>query len=579
VNTEKKASGFVVYIRLLQYVKPHWKIFVLSVFGYLLYSGSQPLLAKVTGWLSNAVYNKEPDAVYLIPLSLIAIYLIRGLGGFIGTYFLAKVSFSIVHTIRTEMFNKLVLLPNSYYEQNNSGHLISMITFNVAQVTGAATDAIKVIIREGITVIALLIFLFLSNWQLSLTFLAITPIIGLVVSYASKRFKKLSKKIQVTMGDITHISSEAISGYKEVKSFGGEKYEQQRFLSASLKNYRQNMKMVKTSAINTPVLQMIVALALSFLVFLALSFLNEMEPDTFISYIVAAGLLPKPIRQLSEVNSTIQKGIAAAESVFKILDEKSELDQGVIEIQTVKGHLEFKSVNFTYPLTDKQVINDINLTIEPGQTVALVGRSGSGKSTMASLISRFYDVKQGEILLDGHKINQYSLKSLREQISLVTQSVTLFNDSIENNIAYGSLCQFGRDEVIQAAESAYAMEFILEQTEGLDTLVGEDGVLLSGGQRQRLAIARALLKNAPILILDEATSALDTESERKIQAALENVMKGRTTLVIAHRLSTIEKADLIVVMDKGAIIEKGSHSELLANNGFYSQLHKNQFSD
>ena len=545
----------------------------------MLYSGSQPLLAEVTGWLTNAAYTKDAQAVYLIPISLLGIYFVRGIGGFIGTYFLAKVSYSIVHTLRVEMFNKLVLLPNSYYEQNNSGHLISMITFNVAQVTGAATDAIKVIVREGITVIALLAYLFYSNWQLSLTFLAITPLIAFVVSFASKRFKKLSKKIQVTMGDITHISSEAINGYKEVKSFGGESYEQERFFDASKKNYRQNMKMVMTSAINTPVLQMIVASALAALVFLALSFLSEMEPDAFISYIVAAGLLPKPIRQLSEVNSTIQKGIAAAESVFMILDEEAEQDKGTLEAKSIKGRLEFKNVHFAYPQTEKVVINSLNLVIEPGQTVAFVGRSGSGKSTLVSLISRFYDVKEGDVLLDDQSLSNYTLKSLREQISLVTQDVTLFNDTLEKNIAYGALSHFGREDVIQAAESAYAMEFISEQSDGIDTLIGEDGVLLSGGQRQRLAIARALLKNSPILILDEATSALDSESEQKIQAALENVMRGRTTLVIAHRLSTIENADLIVVMDKGSIIEMGSHDELIEHEGFYNQLHKKQFDD
>lgn len=579
MNNKKEQSSLQIYIRLLHYVKPHWKIFVLSVLGYLLYSSSQPLLASIMGNLTDAIYKHEPQAVYFIPLSLLAVYLVRGLGGFIGTYFLAKVSFSIVHTLRTEMFNKLVLLPNSYYEQNNSGHLISMITFNVAQVTGAATGAIKVIVREGITVIALLLFLFYSNWQLSLTFLAITPLIAFVVFYASKRFKKLSKKIQVTMGDLTHISSEAINGYKEVKSFGGEDYEQQRFLQASKKNYQQNMKMTMTSAINTPVLQMIVASALSFLVFLALSFLGDMEAADFVAYLIAAGLLPKPIRQLSEVNATIQKGIAAAESIFMILDETIEQDKGSYYVDEIKGCLEFKDVSFSYSGTDKEVIKHFNLTIEAGQSIALVGRSGSGKSTLVSLISRFYDIQQGEILLDGHSLESYTLKSLRKQISLVTQDVTLFNDTIRNNIAYGSLSHYGQDKVIQAAQAAYAMEFINEQSDGLETLVGEDGVLLSGGQRQRLAIARALLKNAPLLILDEATSALDTESEHKIQAALENVMKGRTTLVIAHRLSTIENADLIVVMDNGAIIEQGTHKELLAKGGFYNQLHKKQFAD
>ena len=579
VNYETRPSGFKVYMRLLQYVKPHWKIFVLSVMGYLMYSSSQPLLATMAGWLADAVYTRESSAVYLIPLSLLGIYFLRGLGSFIGNYFLAKVSLSIVRTMRNDLFDKLVLLPNSFYEQHNSGHLISLITFNVTQVTGAATDAIKVIIREGIAVIALLGYLLYLNWQLSLAFFAVAPLIAFVVAYASKRFKKLSKKIQISMGDLTHVSSEAINGYKEVKSFGGQEYEKHRFHQASENNYLQNIKMVMTSSVNTPVLQMIVALALASLVFVALSMMGEMDPAAFITYITAAGLLPKPIRQLSEVNATIQKGIAAAESIFDLLDKPQENDYGSIQIERSNGHLEFKNLTFKYPGTDKEIIKNFNLTIQPGQSVALVGRSGSGKSTLANLIPRFYEVLHGEILLDGKSLSNYSLTSLREQISLVTQQVTLFNDSIENNIAYGALSQHSRDDVIRAAESAYAMEFIQEQSNDLDTLVGEDGVLLSGGQRQRLAIARALLKDAPILILDEATSALDTESERKIQAALEHVMQGRTTLIIAHRLSTIENADLIVVMDHGEIVEQGSHHDLLAQDGYYSQLHSKEFTE
>lgn len=577
MDEKQQQSGLQVYFRLLTYVKPYWKLFAISVLGYLLYSSSQPLLATMAGWLADAVYTKDPDAVYLIPLALLGIYFLRGLGSFIGNYFLAKVTFSIVRILRNELFNKLVLLPNVFYEQNSSGHLISLITFNVTQVTAAATDAIKVLIREGIAVVALLSYLFYLNWQLSLAFLAVAPLIGIVVSFASKRFKKLSKKIQVSMGDITHVSSEAINGYKEVKSFSGQEYEQQRFHKASENNYSQNIKLVFTSSINTPVLQMIVALALASLVFVALSFLGEMEPAAFITYITAAGLLPKPIRQLSEINATIQRGIAAAESIFSLLDEQEEKDNGKLDIKRVKGKLEFRNLSFTYPGTDKIIIQNLNLTIKPGQTIALVGHSGSGKSTLANLIPRFYDIEQGEIFLDDQPLKEYSLPCLRNQISFVTQQVTLFNDSIEKNIAYGALSLHSREEVIQAAESAYAMEFIEEQSKGLDTLVGEDGVLLSGGQRQRLAIARALLKDAPVLILDEATSALDTESEQKIQSALDNVMKNRTTLVIAHRLSTIENADSIIVMDHGKVVEQGTHNELIAQGGYYSQLHSKQF--
>ncbi len=579
MNKKQQQSGLHVYLRLLTYMKAYWKFFILSIFGYLLYSSSQPLLATIAGWLADAVYTRDPQAVYLIPLALLGIYLLRGVGSFIGNYFLARVSFSIVRSLRNELFDKLMLLSNSFYEQNSSGHLISLITFNVTQVTGAATDAVKVIIREGIAVIALLGYLLYLNWQLSLAFFAVAPIIGFIVSYASKRFKQLSKKIQLSMGDLTHVSSEAINGYKEVKSFGGQDYEKRRFHTASANTYSQNLKMVLTSSINTPLLQLIVALALASLVFVALSFMGDMDPAAFITYITAAGLLPKPIRQLSEVNATIQKGIAAAESIFDLLDEPQEQDSGSIQIKRTTGKLEFRNLNFKYPGSVKEVIKNFNLTIAPGQSVALVGHSGSGKSTLANLIPRFYDPFQGEILLDGKPLGDYALGCLRQQIAFVTQQVTLFNDTVENNIAYGALSVHSREDVIRAAELAYAMEFIQEQSNGLETLVGEDGVLLSGGQRQRLAIARAILKDAPILILDEATSALDTESERKIQAALDNVMQGRTTLVIAHRLSTIENADLIVVMDHGVIVEQGTHNELLAMGGYYRQLHSKQFND
>ncbi|MDZ4191277.1 MAG: lipid A export permease/ATP-binding protein MsbA, partial [Pseudomonas sp.] len=396
---------------------------------------------------------------------------------------------------------------------------------------------------------------------------------AVMVSSASKKFRKQSKKIQVAMGDVTHVASETIQGYRVVRSFGGETYESQRFTAASQDNTEKQLRMTKTGAVYTPMLQLVIYSAMAVLMFLVLLLRGDATAGDMVAYITAAGLLPKPIRQLSEVSSTIQKGVAGAESIFEQLDEVPEVDQGTIERERISGRLEVRNLSFQYPGAEKPVLSDISFTAEPGQMVALVGRSGSGKSTLANLIPRFYHHETGQILLDGVDVEQYKLRNLRRHIALVTQQVTLFNDSVASNIAYGDLAGAPREAIEQAVEAAYAKEFIDKLPQGLDTEVGENGVLLSGGQRQRLAIARALLKDAPILVLDEATSALDTESERHIQAALDRVMEGRTTLVIAHRLSTIEKADMILVMDQGHIVERGTHDQLLAQNGFYARLH------
>ena len=567
-----------IYLRLLGYVKPYWFYFSLSILGFIIFAASQPAFAVVMEYLINAIPKNDPMDRWLIPVWLMSIFAVRGLGHFIGSYYSSRVSLAIVHTLRTQLFDQLTKMPGYYFDNNNSGHLISRITYNVTQVTGAANEAFKVIVREGFTVIGLLGYLFYQDWKLTLIFLGVGPLIGILVWQVGLRLRRLSAKVQGSMGDVTHIASEMINGYRVMRSFGGQAYESKRFDDASAKNTKQNLKIVTTSAINTPVIQFLVAGAMGFVMYLALTYMGTSDPGAFVAYITAAGLMPKPVRQLSEVNSTIQKGIAAANTIFMQLDEKIEVDTGSHENPRVRGELTIRHLNFSYD-GEHKVLNDINLHIQPGQTVALVGRSGSGKTTLASLIPRFYQHADGDILLDDVPVQDYTLASLRDQIALVSQQVTLFNDTVYNNIAYGTLSGASEEAVIAAAKAAHALEFINDMPQGLQTLIGEDGVRLSGGQRQRLAIARALLKDAPLLILDEATSALDTESERGIQEALEAVMKNRTTLVIAHRLTTIENAHHIVVMDAGRIVEQGNHQSLIALQGYYAKLHAMQFEE
>ncbi|SEQ92052.1 ATP-binding cassette, subfamily B, MsbA [Amphritea atlantica] len=570
-----------VYLRLLRYVKKYWSAFLLSVVGFAIYAGSQTASAKWLEAFVDTVGSGKLDNRGLLALAVLGIFFIRGVGTFLGNYGLSYVARYVVHDLRSDLFKHLMLLPSAYYHKNSSGELLAKLTYNVEQVTGAATNALKVAIREGFTVIGLFGYMLYLNWKLTLLFLVVGPVVGVVVGIAARRMRGISRNVQQSVGDITSSASEAIKGYQVVRIFGATELETERFIKVSQQNRRQVMKMVVTQSITTPFVQMMVAGVIALMTFLAMEpdLIREMTTGQFIAFISAAALMAKPVRSLTEISSMIQSGLAASESVFEVVDTQPEKDTGSLESERSQGALSFQNLGFRYDPDGKLILENISLDIQPGETIALVGKSGSGKSTLAGLLPRFYDVTEGEILLDGHNIQDYTLANLRSQIALVNQQVVLFNGTIAENIAYGGMAECPRERIEAAAEAAHVAEFVKHLPDGLDTMVGENGVLLSGGQRQRIAIARAILKDAPILILDEATSALDTESERHIQDALENVMQGRTTLVIAHRLSTIENADRILVMDAGRIIEQGSHAQLLQKGGVYANLHSLQFSE
>ena len=580
VDRNRKNTDFQIYGRLLSYIYPYLFIFFLSICGFAVSAAAQVAYAKWLEEVIEFVNNPVQNYILLLPLSLIVITLIRGIGFFVGNYLMARISNNLVHSLRVDLFNKIPVLPTSFFDDQSSGHLVSRITFNVMQVTGAATNALKVLIREGLLVIFLIAFLMYLNWKLSLFLFIAAPFIALVVGLAARRLRTISSRIQTAMGDVTHVASEAISGQKEVKSFGGKEYEINRFGKASENNKKQNIKLEATNYIASPLIQILVSLALALITWLALdsSVVTTMTAGTFVAFFGAAGMLAKPVKQLSEINSQIQKGLAAAEDIFEQIDSEPEIDEGNFSPGTVEGNINFNNVSFAYKNNpDKRVLNDISLTINKGETIAFVGKSGAGKTSLVNLLPRFYDNFEGTISVDGTSIKDYTLTNLRSQISIVSQDITLFNDSIENNISYGSKRELS--DIQAAAKEAFADEFIRLMPDGYNTLVGDDGALLSGGQKQRIAIARAILKNSPILILDEATSALDSESEIKIQEAMSNLTKDRTTLVIAHRLSTIEDADKIVVLDNGKIVEEGSHEELLSLDAHYAKLHANQFKD
>ena len=562
-------------------MRPYWALFAVAVLAFLLGSAAEAYFTEIFAALIDTWGSDNLDTALYIPVAMFVAALVRAFGTIIGEMLLSLISFNVVYNLRVQLFDQLLDMPSRYFDASSQGHLVSRLTFNVAQLRDTGTDALKTIVQDGIKLIVYFGWMLVLSWQLTLIFVAAVPLLALVVMFASRRFRRISKRIQGSMGDVTHVASEAVNGYRVVKVYGGETYERDRFERASRVNRQQSMKMAVTKVTSTQVNEVLVALAIALLVlFLFESGIGaEMTKGDVVQFLSLAGLLARPIRKLSDVNAKLQRGLAAAEDVFSQLDEQREEDPGEATVSRARGRIEFRDVRFSYNRGNEPVLKGISLTVEPGQTMALVGRSGSGKSTIASLIPRFYDVQSGDILLDGKPLQSYNLRSLRDQIALVNQQITLFNDTLEKNIAYGGLVGADLDAIQEAVERAHATGFIGDLPDGLDTIVGDNGVLLSGGQRQRIAIARALLKDAPILILDEATSALDTESERHIQAALEEVMKGRTTIVIAHRLSTIENADIIVVMEDGAIVEQGDHATLLAQGGAYAALHSAQFEE
>lgn len=572
-------SGFQTYLRLLQYVKPYWWAILLTIVGFAINSATEIGIAKLIQFITDAINDGTQKHLNLFPFLIIVLFFLRGLGSFLGSYFSALISRNLVYELRVEVFNKLLRLPNAFFLANPSGTISSKLIFDVEQVTSASTDSLKIILRDGLTVISLMCYLLYSNWRLTLILFVVLPPILWLIQKASKRYLNLSKGIQKSMGDVSHITNEVIGGYKVVKNYGGQAYEQQRFEKASAKNLKKGMKIVVTNSINTPLVQLLMAMALSIVIWLALrpEVISNITAGQFIAYLTAAGLLSKPVRNLTDVNQKLQKGIAAGESIFALLDEPEEQAEG-LEVDTVKGSIVFDNVSMHYPDGTK-ALQDFSLTVNAGETVAFVGKSGAGKTTLVNLLTRTFDPSSGEIYIDGMPIESISLKSLRSQIGMVNQEIVLFNDTVRRNIAYGDLATKSEEEVITAAKAAFAHDFIMNLPEGYDSFIGAEGFQLSGGQRQRLSISRALLKDAPILILDEATSALDNESEYYIQQALDNVMKDRTTLVIAHRLTTIESADKIVVLDKGRIIESGTHDQLMALSGQYSHMYHRDFAE
>lgn len=531
--------------------------------------------------LDEGFGGADSNFLQILPFLILGLMFIRGCSGFVSAYCLSWVSGNVVMLMRRRIFNQFMHMPVSFFDRESTGGLLSRITYDSEQVAGATSRAMVSIVREGASIIGLLTLMFWNSWQLSLVLIVVAPIVAIGIRVVSKRFRKISKNMQTTMGHVTSSAEQMLKGHKVVLSYGGQEVESKRFDKVSNQMRQQTMKLVSAQAVADPVIQMIASLALVTVLFLASvdSIRADLTPGTFTVIFSAMFGLMRPLKALTNVTSEFQRGMAATQTLFALMDLETERDNGKFVTDKVRGDVAVKDVSFTYQGKEKPALSHVSFTIPQGKTVALVGRSGSGKSTIANLFTRFYDVDSGAIYLDDHDIRDYKLSNLRQHFALVSQNVHLFNDTIANNIAYAAQEQYSREQIEEAARLAHAMDFIQHLPQGLDTVIGENGASLSGGQRQRIAIARALLRDAPVLILDEATSALDTESERAIQAALEELQKNKTVLVIAHRLSTIEQADQILVVDEGEIIERGNHADLIKQNGAYAQLHRIQFGD